>query len=327
MERSSSREKRFVDIEAIIANDGWVDARSLPDLIVFLEVVRAGTLTRAAERLHTVQSNVTARIKSLERALGAPLLKRHARGARPTPAGEAALALALRTDAVLDDLRFTFGQGAPLRPVKLRLGAIETVAATHLPALASGFSQQHAQVDLSVQTGSSAALLEQLGRGELDVAFVSRPSKRPGYREQVAFRDELVVVAPAKLDSVPLLLARTRADTAPPLKVLVQRLGCSYTERLLAFLAARSAPRPHLLELGTLEGVLGFVEAGMGIAAMPRAFVSSRAGQRQVKLLKLPRDLRRLDTYAVAPPPADTSFVANELLAFLGRPGEGPHRG
>jgi DNA-binding transcriptional LysR family regulator len=293
-----------------------VEAWNLPDLIVFLEVVRAGSLTRAAARLHTVQSNVTARIKSLERAVGAPLLARHARGVKPTPAGEAALAFALRTDAVLDDLRFTFGHGARIA-AKLRLGAIETVAATHLPPVVAGFGARHPQVDLSVQTGSSAALLAGLKEGALDVVFVSRPAKAAGLREEVAFRDELVVVAPPATAS----LAKLLAAPGPPLKVLVQRLGCSYTDRLLTHLGQTSARTYRMLELGTLEGILGLVEAGVGIAAMPRAFAASLARSRRVRLCVLPPDLRRLATYVVAPASADASRVTNEFLALLGKPG------
>ena len=66
-----------------------MDAKLLPDLLVFLEAARSGSLTQAAQRLNTVQPNVTARIRKLEQALGTKLLQRHARGVRPTPAGEA----------------------------------------------------------------------------------------------------------------------------------------------------------------------------------------------------------------------------------------------
>jgi DNA-binding transcriptional LysR family regulator len=290
-----------------------VDAWNLPDLIVFLEVVRAGSLTRAAKRLHTVQSNVTARIKSLERAAGVPLLVRHARGVKPTPAGEAALKLAQRTDGVLDDLRFTFGQGQ--RTVaKLRLGAIETVAATHLPEVVSGFAAQHPNVDVSVQTGSSSALLKQLQDGELDVAFLSRPARIAGLREQVAFRDELVVVAPKAGEP----LAKLLAMQGPPLKVLVQRLGCSYTDRLVTSLGQTSSRGYRLLEIGTLEGILRFVEAGVGIAAMPRAFASSLGRTRRIRLCALPRELRRLETYLVASASATASRATNEFIARFG---------
>src|SRR5436305_13751025 len=132
-----------------------MDPRMLPDLLIFLEVAKAGSITGAANRLHTVQSNVTARIKKLETALHTPLLKRQARGIRLTPSGEAALSVALRLNAVLNDLRFTFGQNQGPRRAKLRLGAIETVAASQLPALVSNFSRVYPQVDIAVKTGSS----------------------------------------------------------------------------------------------------------------------------------------------------------------------------
>jgi DNA-binding transcriptional LysR family regulator len=295
--------------------DHWI----LPDLVTFLEVVRAGSLTRAAERLHTVQSNVTARIKHLERVTGTTLLQRHARGIKPTPAGEAALVFAQRLDAVLADLQQTFGQG--VRPnVKLRLGSIETIAASHLPAAVARFVRLHPVVEISIQTGSSSALLKLLKAGEVDAAFVSRAPRLPGYREHPVFADELTIVAPRTLKNVAALLA-----VGPPLKILVQRLGCSYTERLLGYLAQKSRRGYQLQELGTLEGVLGFVEVGAGVAAMPKAFVLAAAGQRQLRLLPLPAKIARLQTYLVTPAQGDVSFIVNQFVTFLeARPGANP---
>ena len=292
--------------------DHWI----LPDLIVFLEVVRAGSLTKAATRLHTVQSTVSARIRRLEAEAHTALLKRHARGIAPTPAGEAVLALAVRTQAVLDDLRLTCGRGSPASRGPLRLGSIETAAASHLPALVSRFTRLHPTVDVSVETGSSASLLKLLRRGELDAVFVSRGPGLPGFQEKVAFLDELTVVVPAAVRSWSHLLA----DRKKPLAVLVQRLGCSYTERLLTHLADE-APQGHLLrQLGTLEGVLGFVEAGAGIAAMPRAFAHAAGGRRALRQLPLPAKLARLETYLVAPAPAECSSVLKDLVNLCAKP-------
>ena len=61
------------------------------DLLVFLAVAEAGAIGRAAERLHTVQSAVTTRIRKLEDAVGVELFRRHARGVVMTPAGETLL--------------------------------------------------------------------------------------------------------------------------------------------------------------------------------------------------------------------------------------------
>ena len=49
-------------------------------LHVFEAVARTGGMNRAAAELNTVQSAVTARIRSLESVLGCPLFERHSRG-------------------------------------------------------------------------------------------------------------------------------------------------------------------------------------------------------------------------------------------------------
>ncbi len=291
-----------------------VNFRDLPDLIVFLEAARAGSLTSAAKTLHTVQSNVTARVKSLERALGTPLLTRHARGVRLTPAGEVVFQLAERTAAVLDDLREAFGQATAASGAKLRLGAIETVAACHLPALVSGYCRKRPNLDVSVETGSSSALLKQLRERQLDLAFVSRRSSLPGFREQLAFRDELVIVAPRGIPSLARLVT-----SGPPLTLLVQRLGCSYTARLLTYLDAASPRGYRLLEIGTLEGIVRLVAGGLGVAALPRVFTSGLAADHGVHLLQLPPALRSLETYVVAPARSEASFAASELFAICGK--------
>jgi DNA-binding transcriptional LysR family regulator len=296
-----------------------VDPKILPDLLIFLEVVRSGSITRAAQRLNTVQSNVTARMRKLEDALGTALLKRLARGVKPTPAGEALAQLAQRLDAVLDDLRFTFGGGSEHASSKLRIGAIETVLASHLPPVVAAFSRLHPRIDVSVRTGSSLALVKQLREGELDAAFVSRPTEIRGLRERVAFRDELVLVESKATRTAQKPWLREGA----PFNVLVQRLGCSYTERLLATIGKAPRRSYRVLELGTLEGVLGFVEAGLGVAALPKAFIEAAGFRRRLALAKLPPRTRELQTYLIMPPAAESAFAGNaffELLGGYGRP-------
>jgi DNA-binding transcriptional LysR family regulator len=153
--------------------------------------------------------------------------------------------------------RLTFGGDRRTSIVKLRLGAIETVAARHLPVVVAAFVRRHANVDVSIQTGSSASLIKLLRDGDLDVAFVSRRFDVPALRERLAFRDELVLVAPKGTKSLSAIIS----SSGPPLKILVQRLGCSYTDRLVELLTQKARKGHRLLELGTLDGIVGFVGA------------------------------------------------------------------
>src|ERR1051325_2836765 len=73
------------------------------DLRVFEAVARLGSITGASDELHTVQSNVTARIQAIEDELGVVLFRRHSRGVVLTSAGERLLPYAIQIARLLKD--------------------------------------------------------------------------------------------------------------------------------------------------------------------------------------------------------------------------------
>ena len=75
------------------------------DLAVFAAVARSGGITKAAQILNTVQSNVTQRIGLLEDELGVPLFHRHSSGVTLTSAGRQLLPYAERIGQLLGEAR------------------------------------------------------------------------------------------------------------------------------------------------------------------------------------------------------------------------------
>src|SRR5689334_1978194 len=96
----------------------------LGDLRIFTAVVRAGGVTRAAERLNRVQSNVTTRIRQLERDLGVDLFIRQGKRLHLAPAGRLLLDYADRLLALAEEAQHAVQDARP-RGV-LRLGAMES---------------------------------------------------------------------------------------------------------------------------------------------------------------------------------------------------------
>ena len=92
-----------------------MDLRQLETL---LAVAEEGTFTAAADRLHTVQSNVSEQVRQLEAELGVELLVRGRRGTVPTEFGEAVLERARRIRRELEALRkdLSMLQGLADRP-------------------------------------------------------------------------------------------------------------------------------------------------------------------------------------------------------------------
>src|SRR5271169_1305450 len=134
------------------------------DLRIFQSVASTGSMNKAALELSTVQSNVTARVKSLEAEVGFALFERTSRGVTLTAAGRRLLPFAARAARLLEDAkRAVADQGTPTGA--LVVGSLETTAALRLSPILSEFAAKYPAVDLSLRTGTSRELVDQvLGR-------------------------------------------------------------------------------------------------------------------------------------------------------------------
>ncbi len=267
----------------------------LLDLPVFLTVARQGNMTRAAAALNTVQSNISSRIQRLEQELGATLLVRDSRRLRLTADGEALMPFALRLEELSGEILKRFGQDDEPRSGSIRIGAIETFAASRLVGIIAGFTRTYPLVDISVETGGTNLLWERILKSELDAAFVSRRANESAFFEEKVFEDELVVIAREKIDSLAELVGSGNAR----LKIFIQRNGCSFTARLTDYLRESGAPQWPMHAVGTLEGVIGSVRAGGGIAVLPRSYLELAPGIQELSLLALPERFRAVEIYLV----------------------------
>ena len=269
------------------------------DLKIFEAVARLGGMSRAAGELHTVQSNVTARIRALEQELGETLFFRHARGVTLTAAGARLLPYALKIAGLLDEARAAVrDDGTPRGP--LLVGSLETTAGLRLSPLLARYAAEYPDVDLVLRTGTSAELIEAVLARRLEGAFVCGPVRHPELAEILVFREELVVATAPRIRSL------AEVTGAKELKLLVLRAGCSYRQRLEEILARRGIVGLRLLEFGTLDAILGCVAAGLGVTLLPRAVVEPARAAGRVAVHALPATeaaaetlfVRRRDTAA-----------------------------
>jgi LysR family transcriptional regulator, cell division regulator len=277
------------------------------DLKVFEAVARLGGMGRAAEALHTVQSNVTAHVRQLEQELGTPLFRRHARGVELTPAGRRLLPYALRMARLLEDARrATLDDGTPQGT--LVLGSLETTAALRLSPALTAFAAAHPAVDLTLRTGTTCELLEQVLDQRLEGAFVCGPVAHPELEAETAFEEELALLTAPAVGSLDELAAQG------DLRIVVLRRGCSYRQRLEEMLARRGVPVPRVLEFGTLEAIFGCVAAGLGVTLLPRALVGPVWREGRIALHTLPPQDARVETVLVR---RRDAYSSSALAAFL----------
>ncbi|HKX10485.1 MAG TPA: LysR substrate-binding domain-containing protein [Stellaceae bacterium] len=280
------------------------------DLAIFAAAAKAGGITRAAETLHTVQSNVTQRIRRLEAELGVPLFNRHSRGVTLTSAGTQLLPYAERIGQLLGEAKRAAADGSTARG-RIAIGALESATAVRLPPVLAAYGAACPEVDIEIDTGTTASLVDAVLERRLEAAFVAGVVSHQELLAIPVIQEELVVVtAPwiARLDAL------AEPAGGGPLKLIVFRSGCSYRTRLEALLAERGVVNPRRLEFGTLDGIIGCVGAGIGVTLLPRVVVARAARDGRVALHRLPSQEARIDTVLIR---RRDSFLSTALARFI----------
>ena len=281
----------------------------------FVAVAEERSFTRAAARLHVVQSGVSAVIQSLERDLGARLLDRTSKRVALTDAGEAllpraraALEAAQAARDAVDEVR------GGLRGT-IRIGTLTSVGLIDVPRLLGAFRGMHPGVTLRliVSPRGSVGLLEQLVDGSIDVAFVSAPGRPPaGVRIRPVDRRRLDLVLPAghRLAAagevrIGDLAGEPFVDFPPGYgnRVVVDR----------AF-AAAGVQRQVAIEVTDIGSGADFVREGLGVAFLPLFVVPDKRGL----IFKRVRDADLEWPLGIAVPSLRTpGAAARALLALI----------
>ena len=237
----------------------------LSSLEIFRAVAHEASVTRAAQQLQRAQSNVTTRIRQLEEDLGVELFLRDGKRMSLTERGSEFLAYAEQLLALADEARQSMHPAEP--GGRLRLGSMESTAASRLPALLASYHKACPRVALEVSTGTSRALFEGVRARRLDCALVAAGPgwagelDGSGLRGEPLFREELLMILPAEhppVHDVAEVRLRTLAGFAR---------GCTYRQ-----LAEDSLGTPLTVqEVGSYHAILACVAAGACVGVLPRS--------------------------------------------------------
>jgi DNA-binding transcriptional LysR family regulator len=262
----------------------------LAALRIFRAVVREGGVTRAAERLHRVQSNVTTRIRQLEDELGVALFIREGKRLHLAPAGQVLLDYSERLLSLADEARLAVQDSKP-RGI-FRLGAMESTAAVRLPATLSEYHRRYPDVILELKTGNPPALASAILAGELDAALVTEPVAEAAFEKAPAFAEEPVIVSAA---GHPAVARNGKASRT----IIAFEHGCPHRKRLEDWYALRDQMPERTIELGSYHAMLGCVAAGMGVALLPKSVLTTFPESKRLRVHRLPPGENRADTYLI----------------------------
>jgi DNA-binding transcriptional LysR family regulator len=280
----------------------------------FVAAAEERHFTRAAQRLHIVQSGLSASIRALERELGASLFVRSTRRVELTQAGLALLPEARRALAAATAAADAVAAVQGLVRGSLAVGTMQILPpAVDLLAILGRFHGQHPGVELRLRQAGTGTLLGEVAAGALDLALVAPVGRPPaGLVVRRLAGDPLLVACPpehplAGRDQVELaeLAADPFVDFQPDwgLRMLVDQQ-----------LAAAGVDRHTALEVNDVPTLLELVAHGLGVALVPEAVTRHPAQVRYVRL-RPPAPVFEVAVATVGDPPA--SPAARALLAML----------
>jgi len=285
-----------------------MELRQLEHFIAAAEELQ---FTRAAERVHVVQSTLSASIRALEQELGVSLFRRTTRRVELTDfghafAGDARRVLAAAAQA-LEGLKRV--QGA-LRG-RLSIGTGQYVGGLDVPELLVRFCAAYPDVEIKLRTDAAAVLANEVREGKLDVFLAASPENLP---------PDLIAT---KLGSASMVLAcpsahplsgrqRVRLDELANETFVDFPLGWSSRTSVDRACDALHLRRRVAFEVNDIIGLLNLVSHGLGIAILPGGFSAIDADVRFLRLTKAPV----MHYAAVTRSHKEMSAVSKEFLAM-----------
>jgi DNA-binding transcriptional LysR family regulator len=253
----------------------------LRQLATFVAVAEEGSFTRASDRLHLVQSAVSAGVRNLERDLGARLFDRSTHKVELTDAGRALLPQARATlvaataardavDAVRGGVRGT-----------VLLGTIQAqgLREINVAGALAEFRAEHPAVDVKVRhaAGGSSELAQQVREGRLDLAFVAiAGAALPGVKLTPLRSEQIVLVAST---TQPLAKRKTVALAALAGETLADfPEGWGVRAANDRAFAAAGLTRAITYEVNDTASLIDFIRHGLAVAMIPASLVDNPEG-------------------------------------------------
>jgi len=246
----------------------------------FAAVADQGSMTIAANMLHMTQGAVSQQIKRLEDMLDCVLFERDRRGLRLTEAGERLRANARRLLALNDEIWSDMTEGTVRGSVRLGV-PYDLVGATLAPVLKS-YAERHPQVEISLVCASSPELLEELGKGAIDLCVAEEPY---GVSQGECLAVERLVWVGAKAGN---------AHRKVPLPISMVADTCAFRPSVFAALGNNGLRWRTVFENGNIEATTATVRTDLAVTAWLASTVPA-----DLDILTIEQGLPELPVFAI----------------------------
>ena len=245
----------------------------LESLRIFRDLVETGTFSKAAQLNYLTQSAVSQQLKSLEAAVGRPLLDRSDRDLKLTPAGEVFYRTAKKIVTAYEKMTAGISAASPDSKERLRIEAIYSVGTYVLQRYLREFIRLHPDVKVDIEYRKASHICDDILRGRADLSVMAYPIKRRDIEVIALADEELVLILPRRspLARKPELFLR---DLDGQDFIAFDR-GTPTRRALDKTLRGRGVKPRIKMELDNIETIKSAVSSGMGVSIVPESTVAA----------------------------------------------------
>lgn len=234
-------------------------------LEVFMSVVKTGSISETARRLHLTQPTVSLQIKRLQEAVGEPLIIMQQQKLQITEAGMALFRTCQQVFGHFEDYQDYLAELKGGERGRCKIAMVNT-AQYILPKLLGPYSNEHPHVELPLEIGNRSAVLARFVRGEDDIYVFSHPPSLEHAQAARFLHNPLVFIVPL---NHPLAdkTALTLADLVP-YRFLLRETGSATRMLFESELQSRGLVLSDSVQMASNEAIRVAVASGMGIAVL-----------------------------------------------------------
>ena len=282
----------------------------------FITLYEDGSVTRAARRLHIVQSALSMQMAKLEAEVGQRLFMRTPQGMQPTPEGRRLYRLFLPVVTGYQRAREQVVEATGELSGEVRFGMIATIAQGVLVDAILEFSPAHPKVELSMTDGFSGDLIDAVALGQLDAAVINKTRRALTLKsETIADEDLLLVMGPAHAD-VP---ASLRFSGMSALKLVFPTRRHGLRGIIENFAEAEDVHLSPSLEIDSISAILKLVRESDFCTLLPHVAVRGLLERAEVKVHRFVSPRLRRTIVAVTDPSRPLNPAAAAFLSVLRR--------
>lgn len=267
-------------------------------LKVFVAVAKQKSISLAAQTLGFTQSNVTLRIKQLEKTLGYALFHRVPKGVILTEAGVTLLPMAEEIVQKVENAIIQMKNSTHQR--LLRIGTSQANATIRLLPFIEKLQQDFPDIHFELYANGTPLVLEQLLNYKLDIAFITGDPAHKDIIVLTQFYDDLYMIEPK--------------SRAYPNTLIGYREKSTHFDFLKAYEEAQGNTHYKTMILENYEVMLGCVKAGMGKAYLSKKIIDKFGYTKSLKLIKLPQNA--CDVTCLVCRRDNVPFIAEYLKTF-----------